>query len=174
MKIFGELIVNAPENTLRNMKSNSKAYMFTSTFVLSKKLLCIPLDTEIFYSIEVLKEVRTSFFDTYVTVYKKGNWLEEESFNLDFLEDIELSGVEWSLIPNSLAKIYEKDSDWICFSGVSIHYIKKYRKELNKEKLLSKQSSKELQILLNRAEEEEDYEKAVDIRDEIESRKKMD
>ena len=110
--------------------------------------------------------------EVYIKVARKETCLDESCFDLDFRDDTHLFGFCWNLVPNLLAEKYREDEDWICFSGIDINYVTVRREKSEEEKTLSERSVEELQKLLTKSLEKEDYEKASNIRSEIEKRRR--
>lgn len=188
MGIFGEFRVELPKDNLRNMKVDTGAYIFCSEFILSKALLCIPLDTEVFYNLEDIQEAN---FDNYVAIYKFDNNLNQESFDIDLNDDPDFDIKEWYLSPGAVTQNYLKSKDWVCFENPPIFYDEvsftedtyqntdQIESELETTEailepaVISNLSLKELNQKLAQAVAKEDYELAAKLRDEIARKKKI-
>ncbi len=187
MAIFGNFRVEKPKQTLRNMKIGTGGYIFCSDFILSKSLLCIPLDTEVYYTIEDIKELD---FDNYVAIYKFDNKRKQNSFDIDLEEDSEFDVKDWYLSPGAVTQNYQKSDDWICFENPPIFYDEissveevyqntgQIENDLEKTEtiiapvVISNLSLKDLNQKLDQAVATEDYELAAKLRDEISRKKK--
>jgi hypothetical protein len=182
MAIFGKFRVELPKDNLRNMKVDTGAYIFCSKFVLSKSLLCIPKDTEVFYKIE---DVQEADFDNYVAIYKFDNNFNQDSFHIDLNEDTDFDVRDWYLSPGAVTQNYLKSEDWVCFENPPIFYDEvSYTEDTyqNTDQIeaeletteaildpvtISNLSLKELNQKLRQAVANENYELAAKIRDEI-------
>ena len=187
MGIFGTFRVEKPNQTLRNMKTDTAGYIFCTEFIISKSLLCIPLDTEVFYRIEDIIEAN---FDNYVAIYKFDNNLNQGSFDIDLNDDSEFDVRDWYLSPGAVTQNYLKSKDWICFENPPIFYDEisyvediyqntdqiendlKTTETILEPVVISNLSLKELNQKLSQAVGKEDYELAAKLRDEIARKKK--
>jgi hypothetical protein len=106
MGIFGEFRVEMPRCTIRNMEIFHAGYIFCTNFILSKGLLYIPLDTEVFYKIE---EVRQAHFDNYVAIYKMEAGLTADCFDIDLNEDPDFDIRPWYLEPVLIWNLTRKE-----------------------------------------------------------------
>ncbi len=174
MAISGEFRVEIPKNSLRNMETETMGYIFSNDFVLSKSLLCIPLDTEVIYNIEDILALNDG---NYIGVYKLEDGLLPDSFDLNLEEDPNFDVKDWYLAPGSVTENYSKSNDWICFKNPPIFYDEvSYEEEFSAtfshEEIdeLKEFSLENLQKMLDKAVGNEDYEKAAKIRDEIAKR----
>lgn len=190
MGIFGEFRVLLPKNNLRNMKKGMSGYIFSTDFLISKSMLCIPLNTEVFYSIEDVVAVDR---DNYVAIYKLEDGITYKCFDIDLGEDPEFIEREWKLVPNSITQQLSKSGDWICFPNPPIFFDEGSFKEGNyfhtseinadvekKEQIsdshdkISQLDIEKLYDNLKEAVENEEYEEAAKIRDELYKRTKKE
>ncbi len=154
MAIIGKFRVEIPKNTLRNMKIDTAGYIFSTDFILSRGLLCIPLDTEVFYSIEEIIELD---FDYYIAVYKIENGTKSNSFDLDLEEYLDFSIKNWYICPEAITKQYLKSSDWICFPDPPIFYEEfDYEEECYEDTDQIKSDVKEVELLVDNVKTRQD------------------
>ena len=117
MGIVGTFRIGIPKNNLRNMQGGTCGYIYCENFRLGKNLLCIPLCTEVFYSLEDMYELN---YGTYVSVYKFDDGFSSDSFEIDLTEDPNFDIEDWELLPESLLLQYAKSKDWIVFKNPPI------------------------------------------------------
>lgn len=186
MGIFGEFRVELPKKNLRNMKTGTAGYIFSTDFVISKSMLCIPFNTEVFYNIEDVIEADR---DCYVAIYKLEDGLSHRCFDIDLNEDPSFNIEEWYPVPSLITKQYSTSEDWICFPNPPIFFDEvsyeedKYANTLEidsdiekMEKVLeplriSQLDVKELRKRMKKAVANEAYEEAAKFRDELNKRK---
>lgn len=178
MKIIGGFRVEKPKNNLRNMKVNNKGYIFCTDFILSKTMLCIPWNTEVFYSITSIQKIE---LDSFVEIKK----ISKNNFRLNIEVDPSFITRTWKIFPYFVARNYATSEDWICIENPPICFEEfSYRdyyypdseeiehglqstEDISEFVYPSNLSIDELKEKLNQALDDEDYEAAAKIRDEI-------
>jgi len=190
MGITGSFRVGIPKHTLRNMKSDTAGYIFCDEFILSRDMLCIPLDTEVFYRIEDMQNTERAFHYPFVAIYKVNEGLSSKAFDIDLEEDPGFPEMDFELSTVALTKSLADTHDWIGFQKPKIFYdevsaVDNFDQHihqiessddtaevLHKPLVISNLRLTELKTELDAAIEIEDYDLAAKIRDEIKKRKK--
>lgn len=187
MSILGRFRIRRSKYTLRTMKLGDTGYIVTMNFKLSKKLLCIPLDTQVFKRI---RDIELGI--AYIMVHKVREGIHSDSYKLNLTEDSMFVCTDWKLIPKDIAFRYARDPDWVYFANPPISFEviedivasesedetvsedEKYqlKHDISSDKTKKKLSLDELKQHLEVALMHEDYERATLLRDEIKKRKK--
>jgi len=119
MAIHGKFNVKKPEQNLRTMKMGVWAYVSCDGFILSKSLLCIPADTEVFYNIESL---RAEGVHSYIAIQKKHHRFDHNSFDINLGADPDFDAGFWLIAIDAVTRNYKKHNDWLCFPNPPIYY----------------------------------------------------
>lgn len=182
MAIKGDFRVEVPKNTVKNMEVGSMGYIYCESFLLSTNLLCFPLDIEVFYK---LADVQEFDRDNFVSIYRTKKGVTEDCFDLDLDVDSDFDMRDFIIYPNSLISVYAKSQKWITFKNPPILYDKfssaedisdidsQTQEDAAKAEMVLKPtklrtySIEDLHKELKKAEQDENYEFAAKIRDEI-------